>query len=212
MLMTSCNNPVHPIPFYPQSKTFTQTPSSEQTQLEQANQDKAALRSALEQANRENAVLKAQLEQAKRKNAALELPIEQDTKSQQQRKETLNALRERDRLQVQLEDSRKCYEDLLIYTPALGRPTELLHGHFAKQMRERFGISLDFVALEQLQKMADKRPSVGFTHMGSPIKRLPVDGALVYAIMSRNTWGEVTLTTAYLPDMVKHLDLFGDGE
>ncbi len=76
------------------------------------------------------------------------------------------------------------------------------HRHFIKRLRERFNIHLAISSIPSLEVEVAILPSWHFTHRGTPVKIISIQGKYVYTISTPDEYGNNTLTTVYTEDML----------
>lgn len=76
------------------------------------------------------------------------------------------------------------------------------HRHFVKRLRERFNIHLAISSIPSLEVEVAILPSWHFTHRGTPVKIISIQGKYVHTISTPDEYGDNTLTTVYTEDML----------
>lgn len=118
----------------------------------------------------------------------------------------LTALKERDeerernaRLEQQLARSVTLETDgRLLHTlsVASNREHSVLLAHFRNRLAERFQVTLTYAEVSDLDRDARTLPVSGYTRRGTPFQTLSIGGAAVYAVLTPDVNGQLTLTTA----------------
>ena len=118
----------------------------------------------------------------------------------------LTALKERDeerernvRLEQQLARSVTLETDeRLLHTlsVASNRKHFVLLTHFRNRLAERFQVTLTYAEVSDLDRHARTLPVSGYTRRGTPFQTLSIGGAAVYAVLTPDVSGQLTLTTA----------------
>ena len=122
-----------------------------------------------------------------------------------------DALAAQDRLEERLSRVVELYGDDVL-ARRLGTPgereREKLLSHFRRRLKERFELSLSYAEVSALDRQARLMPITHRTGRGSAVKMLQVAGTGVYAVVTPDRGGDLTLTTAYTAAMLDQIGGF----
>jgi len=122
-----------------------------------------------------------------------------------------DALAAQDRLEERLSRVVELYGDDVL-ARRLGTPgereREKLLSHFRRRLKERFKLNLSYAEVSALDRQARLMPITHRTGRGSAVKLLQVAGTGVYAVVTPDRGGDLTLTTAYTAAMLDQIGGF----
>ncbi len=119
-----------------------------------------------------------------------------------------DALAAQDRLEERLSRVVEVYGDDVLARrlgTASQRERENLLTHFRRRLQERFGLTMSYAEVSGLDRQARLLPVTHRTGRGTPVKRLQVAGQGVYAVVTPDLGGDLTLTTAYTAGMLDQI-------
>ncbi len=121
------------------------------------------------------------------------------------------ALDAQDRLEERLSRVVELYGDDVLARRlgnASQRERENLLTHFRRRLNERFGLSLSYAEVSALDRRVRLMPVTHRTGRGTAVKRVQVAEHTIYAVVTPDRAGDLTLTTAYTAEMLDQIGGF----
>ena len=122
-----------------------------------------------------------------------------------------DALAAQDRLEERLSRVTELYgDDVLAHrlgTPS-NRERENLLSHFRRRLKDHFNLNLSYAEVSALDRQLRLQTITHRTNRGTPIKQVQIAGQSVYAVLTPDRGGDLTLTTAYSARMLSQISGF----